>query len=169
MYEKANEDEKYSFLKHNVKAHIFDSGPGFELNSENYSKFIDTVYKISNSALKNKTIGYTISTALMLFMFFRHMLFIKNRNYFNKRIEFLTNINSKVPILLFYSTTDRLVWYKAVEEFIKNKQEKNVDVKVIRFEDTEHCMHFIKYKDLYLKELREHLVRNSLPIPKTDL
>lgn len=169
MYEKASEDEKYSFLKQNVKAHIFDSGPGFELNSENYSEFINTVYKLSNSALKYKPIGFTISTALMLFMFFRHMLFIKGRNYFNKRIEILKESNSKVPILIFYSTIDRLVWYGAVEEFIEKKKEKGVDVKVIRFEDTEHCMHFIKHKELYLNELKEHLIRNNLPIPKTDM
>lgn len=153
----------FGFIEKNLKALIFDSGPGWP---ESYSHLSDNVTELVQNQVNFKPIAYILANIGIAMFAFRHRLFLfKSENYFTKFFTSITNDKFSVPTLLMYSTKDRLLHYKYIESFIvdRKKLKPNLLLDSHNFIDSEHCMHYTKYPNEYLDKIKTHLSNSHVP------
>jgi hypothetical protein len=61
-----------------------------------------------------------------------------------------------------------MVEYTQTMDFFKERQKlvPNLRIETVLFDDSAHCMHYAKHKDVYLNKIKQHL--NGLKIPIFD-
>lgn len=87
-------------------------------------------------------------------------------NYFFENLKILAKDQLLLPSLFLYSKNDHLVSYKSTQKFIEERKKfaPNLKIDTVVFEDSEHCMHYLKHKDVYLNKIKEHLKNCQLKI-----
>ena len=160
------ENNPYEYLKKNVKTVIYDSGPGL---TNNILQLIHTTARLVESSVKSKILAYFITIAGILIFAIRRVFTFSRESFFHKNINALKNDQFEIPILAFFSKADEMVEYTQTIDFFNQRQKlvPNLKIETVLFDDSAHCMHYAKHRDVYLSKIKQHL--NELQIPILDI
>jgi hypothetical protein len=155
----------YDYLRKNVKTVIYDSGPGL---TNNIIQLINTTARLVENSVKSKILAYLITIMGMLIFVIGRIFSFSRESFFHKNINALKKDKFEIPILAFYSKADEMVEYTQTMDFFKERQKlvPNLRIETVLFDDSAHCMHYAKHKDVYLNKIKQHL--NGLKIPIFD-
>jgi hypothetical protein len=156
----------YDYLRKNVKTVIYDSGPGL---TNNIIRLINTTARLVENSVKSKILAYLITIVGMLIFVIGRIFSFSRESFFHKNINALKKDKFEIPILAFYSKADEMVEYTQTMDFFKERQKlvPNLRIETVLFDDSAHCMHYAKHKDVYLNKIKQHL--NGLKIPIFDI
>jgi hypothetical protein len=163
LSEIVHENEKYLFLRKNVKILISDGGPGFPAH---YFQLVQNMSEIMESHVSLKPIRYAIATGGIAAFLIKNNIIFNDRNYFSLFLKAMVNDKFRVPTLIFYSKTDRLVSWTYILDYVNKRREAipDINIKTVEFFGTEHVSNYLKYPKVYFDHLKNHILEQNLPI-----
>ena len=158
-----NENEKYSFLKKNIKALISDSGPGWTVD---YLKFLANLTELMEDQIKFKPLRYLVASGALAVFLLKNRIIFNSENYFKLFLQALVDDKLCVPTLIFYSKTDRLISWNYILDYAekRRKAKPGIKIKTIEFFNTEHVSNYLKYPKIYYENLRNHIAEQNVQI-----
>lgn len=113
-----NEKNKYSFFKENQRGLIFDCGPGY---SDDMVALFKSISNLVGDSIKFPPLKY-LFTSIIVSAFWIYDLSHKKNNYFLNATETILRDERNVPLLVYYSTKDKLLLAKYTAKFIEDKK-----------------------------------------------
>ena len=157
------ENNPYTYLRSNVKTIIYDSGPGL---TDNLIQLIRTVAGLVKQSVNSVLLAYFITVLGLLFFAFRRVITFSRENFLQENIRALKKDKFEIPILAFISKADQMVEYTQTMDFFNQRQKlvPHVRIETVLFDDSAHCMHYAKHKEVYLNKIKQHLTEFKIPI-----
>lgn len=123
---------------------------------------IKSIAELVEQKVKVKSLAYLIAFTGYL----THRLMPGKYKNIDENFKKLEKDQLLLPTLFLYSKKDYFISYKHIEKFIekRSKFSSNIKIDSILFEDSEHCMHYLRYKNVYLNKIKDHLSLSKLPI-----
>ena len=163
LSEIVHEDDRYKFLRENVKTLIVDSGPGF---STEYFKILENVNSLMENHVKFKPLRYALAIGGILVFILKNRILFNDKNYFKVFLHAMVDDRLQKPTLVFYSNSDRLISSSFILDYVEKRRLTipNIDIKTVEFFNSEHCSHYLKYPKVYYDHLKSHILALNLPI-----
>lgn len=147
-------DKNWEFFRMNQKSAIYDSCPGWPHSP---LKLLIGLENLMQNQVPLSPVRYLIASGLVGVAGLYHMGQF-GKHYYSNGFEAVSGDKRLVPSLFMYSTQDKLISAESVSRFVEEKRSHGAYVDAKIYDDSEHCMIYLKHADDYSNRVKKHLV-----------